>query len=146
MNAQKFYSNKTSDIIKINFFYKSNKAVMKIISLQDINENINLTKEIITKLKELGIQWICLKLNKKPIVSDNTLWFDDEETSNTCCHIEDFESFYLQNLLSFININNIHIPKEKKMKKGWTLIVDKRKEKQTKLNKIKSDIKKLLNN
>ena len=142
-----FHSTNTKDQIEITYFKKSHKSNLHIKTIEDVSENIKLVGDAILFLKNNGIQWICVALNNHPKIPENAVWFKHEKTGNICCHVEDFENFYLQNLINVININHIHINATTDLDdNGWTLVVDKRKLRKNKLQKIKTDINNLVTN
>ncbi len=148
MIVKEFTSNNTKDTIEFQYFKKSHKANMYIKLVDDVSENIKLLGEAMTFLKNNGFQWICVNLKDEPKIPENTVWFKHEKSGNICCHIEDFDDFYLKNFMSMINFNQIYLGANKTatFDGGWTLVVDKKKLRKNKMDKIGNEINALIGN
>lgn len=141
-----FMSEISKDKIKIVHFEKSHKAIFLILRIDNLNENIKLVGSLIEYLKKNDIKWIILKNTLVPInltIPKNTLWFQNKQTGDINCHIEDFESFYLNNLKLLIKPNIVFFEKENlniSDDDGWHTVQDKKKNKNNKVKKIIEEI------
>ncbi len=147
MIKQEFSSEKSKDSLEISYFKKSHKSNLHIKLIDDVSAHIELLGDMLTFLKNNGIQWVCVSLHGEPDYPDNTVSFKHEKTGRICCHVEGFEDFYLKNLLKMIKVNNVYSdPNANKKEGGWTVVMDKKKLKHQKFNKIKEDVNALIGN
>lgn len=148
MIRQTFSSDKSKDSIEVSYFKKSHKSNLDVHVLNNVTEHAKLIDDILTNLKNNGIQWICVSLNSDPIIPENTLSFKHEKQDRICCHVEGFENFYYRNLLSIVNKKNIVLNSEPDLKntKGWIIVQDKSKIRKNRYNKIKEEIDSIIKN
>lgn len=142
MLKRNFTSSKSSDVIEVIYFKKSYQSNLTIKLFDDFFEHLKLINNIIVYLQDNDIKWICLQLANNFKVPQNTIWFKHNKTGNICCHIEDFEQFYLQNMDKAIKLNSIYIDilPSKQDNDGWTTVVNKKKLRKNKFNTIKDHI------
>lgn len=129
----------SKDEIDISFFKKSHKSNLDIIMVDNLDQHIQLINNAIADLKNNGIQWICIYLKTSPNIPENTLFFKHDKFNRICCHIEGFENFYLMNLSTLINYNNVYI-ESNIQKNGWIVVQDKKKPLVNKINNLKKEI------
>lgn len=129
----------SKDEIDISFFKKSHKSNLDIIMIDNLDQHIQLINNTIVDLKNNGIQWICIYLKTSPNIPENTLFFKHDKFNRICCHIEGFENFYLMNLSTLINHNNVYIESDIQ-KNGWTIVQNKKKPLVSKINNLKKEI------
>ena len=145
MLKRDFSSKITMDKIEISYFKKSHKSDFKIKTIDDVYENIKLIGLMIEYSRQNDIKWICVNLTNEPKIPENTVWFKHEQTGNICCHIEDFEKFYIENMCDIIKRANIYYEQSKKQERvdGWIVVKHRKNGKKIKLNKLLNDIKTL---
>ena len=134
-----FSSEKSKDSINVTYFKKSHKSNLDVVMFDDIVEHMGLLGEVITYLKNNGIQWICVPIRSDPVIPENTLFFKHEKFNRICCHVEGFENFYIMNLSSSLDMNKVYV-ESREQAGGWKVVQDRRKPIRTKLANIKRDI------
>ena len=145
MIKQNFLSEKSNDSINISYFKKSHKSNLDVMVLDNVTQHMELLTDVTTFLKDNGIQWICIPITADPVIPENTLFFKHEKFNRICCHIEGFETFYVKNLLSMIDVNKVYMDtNQTKPKNGWVIVQDKKKLKRIRFNAIKQDIENLI--
>ena len=138
-----FTSESSKDRIEVGYFKKSHKSNLDILMFDDVNKHLELVNDAMTYLKNNGIQWICVPLRSEPVIPENTLFFKHEKFNRICCHIEGFETFYVMNLVTLIDMNKVHVDSPEQ-KGGWVVVQDKKKPLKTKVANIKKEIAELV--
>lgn len=138
-----FRSDQSRDSVDISYFPKSHKSNFFLKQFDDFDEHIKLIGRVIKYLKENDIKWVCLEIDTDPKIPSNTVWFRHEKSGNVCCHIEDFEKFYLKNMESIIKINTVYVDPNPVTEDGWNMVVNPKKMKKEKLRSINQQIKAL---
>ena len=143
---KQFKSDTNKDCIEIIYFAKSHKATIYIKQFDELTENIKLIGKLIEELKKMDIKWLCTKIFGKPYTPENTVWFENKKNGDICCHIEDFEKFYLKNILNIIKLNTVHVEEKKTTEDGWIKITNKKTLKKQKMNEVKNQVGTLTGN
>ena len=148
MIRQTFISEDSKDSIEVSYFKKSHKSNLDVHYLDDVVQHTKLIDDLLTNLKNNGIQWICVELHSSPVIPENTLFFKHEKQDRICCHVEGFENFYYRNLLSIVNKKNINLDIEEDLKdtKGWTVVKNKKNIRKNRYNIIKKEIETIVAN
>jgi hypothetical protein len=146
MIRQIFSSDRSKDSIEINYLPKFHKSSLNILTIDKINAHIELLGNVITFLKNNSIQWVAVPVHKNPIYPENIVYYINDKTNKICCHIEDFENFYLKNLAKMIKFTNICISKNTDITDGWSTVTNKNKQQEDKYNQIKQEITTLMSN
>ncbi len=161
MITKSFSSETSNDLIIIRHHERSHKAFFTLQHFDDFAENIKLISHIIEYLKSYDIKWVELMIGSNFEVPTNTVWFKNKRNGNINCHIEDFEQFYLANVIHIIKPGNLTIKiddnnetgndneiiddnNDKDDDSGWTTVFDKKHAKKQKINKIKKEVNTLL--
>lgn len=161
--TKQFPSEKSKDLIEISYFEKSHKCNLFIKCVDDVFDNVRLVGTVITYLKKIDIKWVCLVFKSKEdiIIPENTVWFEHKYTSGVCCHIEDFDKFYITNLSNLLTSKLIYLPNTTSTNHsntevvgddGWTIVLginaksNMVKQKKEKLDEIKKHLKELVSN
>ena len=144
---KRFCSEKSEDVIEIERYNRSHNISFDIIKFDVVSENIKLLNDIIDYIKMCDIKWVIVNLSSKFIIPENTVWFKNKKTKLIHCHVEDFEKFYLKNIINFINSNNLVLNLDNKndncqdnCEDNWIVVIDKKKEKKDKMKKINKEI------
>jgi len=142
MHFKEFKSDISEDCIKVMYFNKHSKAGLNIKVIDNVAENIKLITIIIDHLRHNSLKWISLYNSRNYIIPTNSVTY--VENNFICILIEDFETFYLKNLTHMVKLNMVRTDHSKsKQIKGWTQIIDKKKQRKDKFNRIKKDIEAL---
>ncbi len=144
MENELFKSEQTNDILSIDISSKNHSAIFSMKQFDSVNENIKLFGKMVAYLKQKDIKWVIIKEKFHFELSQNMVWYKNKETKDLHCHIEDFEKFYLKNMLNFIKPTNIYIKSTSEDDDGWTTVVDIKKERINKIKKIKKEINNLV--
>jgi hypothetical protein len=139
MFLKTFKSSTSRDEVEIILIKKSHKAIFNIKVLDDIMEHIKLISVISQFLKKEDIKWVEIEKDFDPKIPQNTISYINKYNGHFVCHIEDFERFYLSNIENFIKINFIYVNPSKISDDGWTRIMDPKRERKDKYNKLKKD-------
>lgn len=134
-----FKSQTSNDKISININKKTHRCFLNIDVVDDAVEHVKLINNIITELKKEDIKWVEMISNFSVVLPKNAVTYTNKRNNNTVCHIEDFEKFYFANIQSFIKLYNVST-QDNKDNDGWTVVMDKKKDRRDKYNKIKVDI------
>ncbi len=143
MITKKFNSENTKDIVEVVHFIKSHKAIFRLLQFDDLAENTKLLCECLDYLKKNDIKWIIIKELKGELdFPTNTIWFRNSKTDDINCHIEDFEKFYINNMKHFVKPELVYVKDviQDNTEDGWTKVVNKKKEKNKKINKVKNEL------
>jgi hypothetical protein len=138
-----FKSQTSGDKVSVLINKKIHKCILHIMSVDDATEHIKLINNIVSELKKEDIKWVEIETNFTPQFPKNAITYPNKKNNNTVCHIEDFEKFYFLNMQNLIQLHQIRI-NEVPDKDGWITVIDKKKERREKYNKIKKDIVNLL--
>ena len=145
MVVMKTFTSETSqDILEVYFHQKSHNAFFTLKQIDNAVESTRLVTQLITFVKQYDIKWIVLKLDFIFKIPENTVWFKNKYNSNIHIHIEDFEKFYLQNLLQLIKLSNVYITSDGEDKDGWIKVMDPKKEKRLKMNQLNKEVNGML--
>jgi len=139
---ENFESEHSNDSLKIKVINRSHKAEFEISKFDDLNENMKLLGNVLEYLKNNDIKWIIVEYNKSYTFPVNTI-FKINPNNKLLCHIEDFEKFYVENISKMLKMRNIHVGSTDEKNNGWTLVINKKKEKQKKIIDIDKEIKSL---
>lgn len=144
MNCTKRFTSKQSrDILEVSYNTKSHNALFTVVQLDKVTDNSALLVEIIEFLKQNDIKWIILNINHHFDIPENAVWYKNKKTGNVHCHIEDFDKFYLKNLTHFITPAILYLESDAEKEDGWIKVVDKKKERKTKMAAIKKELTEL---
>ena len=139
-----FKSETTHDEILIILIRKSHKAIFKLKTIDDITEHLKLLTELSDKLKKEDIKWVEIKLLFKPTLPPNTISYQNKYNDNFICHIEDFEKFYLSNVMKIIQLDHIYCSYSKTTDDGWTKVSGYKREKREKHSEILKELQPLV--
>lgn len=140
MEDKYFRSDTTKDIIEVTINVKNHSAIFSMKQFDVVNENIKLFAEMIIYLKQKDIKWVIIREKFHFELAQNMVWYKDKITRHLHCHIEDFEKFYLKNILSFVKPTNIYIETTVEDNDGWTTVVDVKKARIKKMKGIKKEV------
>jgi hypothetical protein len=144
--TKEFKSDNTKDHIEIIYFVKSHKANIYIKQFDEFTENIKLIGKIIEDLKNSDIKWLCTKMLGSPHIPENTVWFENNKNGDICCHIEDYEKFYLKNILIIIKLNTVYVEEKKTTYDGWVKISNKKTLRKQKMDEVENQVGSLTGN
>lgn len=142
---EEHYKSKNShDEIVVILIRKAHKAIFKLKSIDIATNHINLVLSTIEILKKEDIKWIEMLLNFTPMMPPNTISYINKFNGNYICHIEDFEKFYLANVMKLINIDNVYYIQSKVIEDGWIKVSNYKTEKKEKYTKIIQELQVLV--
>lgn len=131
-----YKSNTSHDEITIILIKKAHKGIFKIKSVDVSTNHIDLVTLIIDTLKKDDIKWIEITMNFEPTTPPNTISYVNKYNNNIICHIEDFNNFYLANILKLITVDHIYYVPTKVSNDGWIKVSNHKVEKKEKYDKI----------
>lgn len=144
---QTFKAKKSNDVVNLILIKKSHKCIFKVMTLDNVNEHLNLITEISTYLKNEDIKWVEIEIDFIPVIPANTVSYNNKYNNNFICHIEDFEKFYLTNISKLIKLQNIYCSYSSKMKQNsdaWIKVSSYKTERKEKYDSIMYELKTLV--
>ena len=142
MITKHFKSNLSRDYVILKYpiiFDKDHKATFNVIVYDKLTEHIKILKQIIFYARNNNIQWICITIFGKYNPPINATIYKTNKNKELCCHLADFEDFYIFNMHTIIEINKIYVTKKRKIKKGGWMIKETLSNKRTnKYNELKT--------
>jgi hypothetical protein len=100
-------------------------------------ENVKLITLATEFLKQEDIKWVLSHADFHIIIPENTVWH--KKNGIIYCHIEDYEKFYLTNITNILKSTKLST--DTATDDGWTVVYNRRKAKESKINQIKKELK-----
>ncbi len=139
MITKHFKSNLSKDHVMLKYpmiFDGPHKATFIMIMYDNLTEHIKILKQIIAYARNNKIQWILITVFGKYNPPINATIY--KKNKELCCHLADFEDFYIFNMNTIIELNKIYVTKKKKKKNGWVFKETLNTKKINKHNKLKT--------
>lgn len=129
MVSHTFDSPNSHDRLEVSYDDDADRAVLNLLMIDDVTENLQLLRRLITQLRETDVILVGARSRQRFMLPDDSTCYRDmshRRENLVYCDIDHFEEFYQKNLKRLVTLQNIYVP-EPVSEDGWTVVADPKK-------------------
>ena len=129
MVSHSFDSRSSHDRLEVSYDEGADRAVLELQMIDDVTENLQLLRRLISKLREDGVILVGARSRQRFLLPDDSTCYRDmthRRENLVYCDIDHFEEFYQKNLKRLVTLQNIYVA-EPVSEDGWTVVADPKK-------------------